>query len=351
MTPLTKQQALQRSWPGNVAVAPVVPPKLVLRRAASVIAERREPAWLLQRVLERRVLAVLAGPRGSFKSFVALDWMLRIGLSGQPVVILSGEGGGLDRRMAAWQQVHAPDTSPETWPVYVLERPLDLTSSAVLVDLTAAIDAALHPAAILIDTLSKFSPGLDENDNAEVAEYLHRLAAGLRDRYGCTVLLVAHSGHGDAKRPRGASALMANPDAEYIIERPDPAGMLVTVSRERFKDTPSLPALAYQARVVDLGRRDSYGEPVTSLVLDAAEAPPPKPAGKWGRNQTALLAALKEWARAHPDGNHISTTDITALLAAQGVSRQRRHEVLNSLVNARVLTAALGGYTFDRMAL
>ena len=204
---------------------------------------------------------------------------------------------------------------------------------------------------MLIDTLSKFSPGLDENDNAEVAQYLHRLSAGIRDRYECTVLLVAHSGHGDAKRPRGASALMANPDAEYIIERPDPVGMLVTVSRERFKDTPSLPALAYKARIVDLGRCDSYGEPVTSLVIEPTDTPPLKLAGKWGRNQLAAIGALKEWARSRADTSHISTPDMTALLKAQGIRHQRRHEVLNSLVNARMLTASIGGYTFDREAL
>ena len=34
---------------------------------------------------------------------------------------------------------------------------------------------------------------------------------------------------------------MANPDAEYIVDRPDPNGMTVTISRDRFKDGPALP--------------------------------------------------------------------------------------------------------------
>lgn len=326
-------------------------PAIALRPAAAIIDERREPQWLLHKVLDRNVLAVLTGPRGSFRSFIARDWMLRIAVRGLPVVILSGERGGLDRRMAAWLAMHAPHTGPVTLPIHVLERPLDLTADAVLADLAAAIDSLPHPAAVLIDTLSKFSPGLDENDNAEVAQYLHRLSAGMRDRYRCTVLLVAHSGHGDTQRPRGASALMANPDAEYIIERPDPVGMLVTVSRERFKYTPSLPALAYKARVVDLGRCDSYGDPVTSLVIEPTDVSPAKPSGKWGHNQLSAIGALKEWARAHPDSSHIATPDVVALLKARGIRHQRRHEVLNSLVNARILTAAVGGYTFDRAAM
>lgn len=346
---------VKRPSPSSVAKRPKALTSAVaiqLRHASDVLRERREPQWLIHRVLERSVLAVLAGPRGSFKSFVALDWMMRVATHGLPVVILSGEGGGLDRRMAAWLQAHAPSADPASLPVFVLERALDLTADEVLDDLAVAIDSASTvPAAVLVDTLSKFSPGLDENDNADVAEYLHRLSAAIRDRYECTVLLVAHSGHGDAKRPRGASALMANPDAEYIIERPDPVGMLVTVSRERFKDTPSLPALAYKARIVDLGRCDSYGEPVTSLAIEPTDTPPVKPAGKWGRNQLAAIGALKEWARAHPDSSHISTPDMAALLKAQGIRHQRRYEVLNSLVNARILTASIGGYTFDREAL
>ncbi len=40
---------------------------------------------------------------------------------------------------------------------------------------------------------------------------------------------------------------MANPDAEYIVERPDPQGMTATVTRERFKDCAPLPPLAYRA--------------------------------------------------------------------------------------------------------
>ena len=324
---------------------------IALRQIADIVAEQREPAWLLRSVLEKRVLAVLAGPRGSFKSFVALDWALRTAITGFRVVLLSGEGGGLDRRVDAWIRTHAPDTPLKALAVFVLERPVNLNSCETLAELRQAIDrAGTRPDLVLIDTLSKFSPGLDENDNAEVAAYLARLAEALRDAFGCTVLLVAHSGHGDTKRPRGASALMCNSDAEYIVERPDPAGMLVTVTRERFKDTPSLPALAYQARVVDLGRCDSYGEQVTSLALEPTDAPPSKPAGKWGRNQLAAIVALKEWARAHPESSHISTPDITALLKAQSVRHQRRHEVLNSLVNARILTASIGGYTFDKAA-
>jgi hypothetical protein len=225
---------------------------------------------------------------------------------------------------------------------------LRLTADGDLPDLIEAIETGgFKPSLITIDTLSKYATGLDENDNSEMARYLGDIATGLRDRFDATVMLVAHSGHGDAKRPRGASALMCNPDAEYIIERPAPTAMTVTVSRERFKDYPALDPLAYAAEVIDLGRCDAHGERVASLVLRSTDGQPVK-ARAAGKNQQRAAAALGEWLRANPAATHIPSDEIRAVLKTQGVSRQRQPEALNWLVNARVLTAAVGGYSVDR---
>jgi AAA domain len=320
-------------------------PRVVLRRAHEIVAEQREIAWLLYKILEACVLAVLAGPRGTFKSFIALDWVMRIALQGYTVVILSGEGAGLDRRIDAWMRTHAPDVDLATLSILVLEHPLNLNLAADMEALREALEALPEkPAAVVVDTFSKFSAGIDENDNSEVAAYLSALAEQIREAFQTTVLLVAHSGHGDAKRPRGASTLMANPDAEYIVERPSPTVMNVTVSRERFKDGASLPPLAYEAKVIDLGRTDAYGEAVTSLALVTSDAPPiPKRAGKY---QERFETALKEFKRTHSDVTHISSADMTALCKAHEIPAKRRREVYDSFVNARVLSPAVGGYAF-----
>ncbi len=327
---------------------------IALRPLSEIVAEQREPQWLLRNIIEAMVLAVLAGPRGSFKSFVALDWAMRMALAGHGVVILSGEGAGIDRRAAAWLQQHAPDRDIASLPIVVLERPVNLNNAQVRSMVAKAVKALpWKPAMIVIDTLSKFAPGLDENDNSEAAGFLSALAIDLRDELTCTVLLVAHSGHGDAKRPRGASVLMANPDAEYMVSRPDPKGMRVTVSRERFKDTASLPPLAYTARVVDLGRRDKYGDPVTSLVLDSTEPSLIQASRATLRpNQEKAVAALKEWCRANPNASHITTIALQAVLKSQGLSdRRRRPEVIDWLYGQRILTPAIGGFTVDAKAL
>ena len=105
------------------------------------------------------------------------------------------------------------------------------------------------------------------------------------------------------------------------------------------------------AKTVDLGRVDSYGEPVTSLVLEATDPLPEKPKGVWGRNQAAAVTALKEWSRSHPGVTLISTIEFNALLSTQGIRPKRRREIQDSLVNARILTPSIGGWTFDPAAL
>jgi hypothetical protein len=157
-------------------------PRVALRRAHEIVAEKRETTWLLHKILEACVLAVLAGPRGTFKSFIALDWLMRIALKGLTVVILSGEGAGIDRRIDAWMRTHAPDIDLATLSILVLEHPLNLSLVADMQALREAIEALPQPPAVVaVDTFSKFSAGIDENDNSEVAAYLSGLSQEIRE--------------------------------------------------------------------------------------------------------------------------------------------------------------------------
>jgi hypothetical protein len=250
-------------------------PNIQFRHLAEIVAEKREPEWLLLDVLEANVLAVLVGPRGSFKSFIAFDWAMRAAMAGEGVVILSGEGAGIDRRADAWMRTFGQGRELKDLNVIAYEGILRLTQKEILDELAASLsNIKFAPRLLLIDTLSKYSPGLNENDNSEVAEFLSGLAVELRDAFKQTVLLVAHTGHENQGRIRGAYTLAANPDAEYVVKRKDPQGMEVEVSRDRFKDTPSLPPLRYTASSVNLHRDDKQGRPVSSLILEPDHSPP-----------------------------------------------------------------------------
>jgi hypothetical protein len=320
--------------------------RLVLRPVSEIVSERRESVWLIHNVIEANVLAVLAGPRASFKSFVALDWSMRIASAGNPVVILSGEGAGLGRRVEAWMLTHGQGKALDDLQLLALESVANLNADEEMADLQAAVDeAGIRPALIVVDTFSKFSAGLDENSNQEVAEYLSKLTIGLRERYTSTVLLVAHSGHGDAKRPRGASALMANPDAEYIIERPNPTAMSVAISRERFKDTASMAPLGYEAVEVELGRVDRYGEQVKSLVMKetGVVSKPAVTHSPPGKAQRTILLALRERQKKSETPLVWTLEELRSVGRECGLARQSVHDAVEKLVMSPFLRATVGG--------
>jgi hypothetical protein len=325
--------------------------RLTLRSIGEIVAERREATWLIHNVLEANVLAVLAGPRASFKSFIGLDWAMRIAAAGNPVVILSGEGAGLGRRAEAWVQEHGNGRTLDELRLLALESVANLNAEADMGSLQQGIDeAGIRPALIIVDTFSKFSAGLDENSNQEVAEYLSKLTIGLRERYSATVLLVAHSGHGDSKRPRGASALMANPDAEYIVERPDVQAMVVNVTRERFKDTASMAPVAYEATEVDLGRADKYGERVKSLVMreTAAAGRKEREAMPQGKAQRQLLTALRERQKGSDSEMIWSLPDLRQIGREAAMSKTTAHAAAEALAFSPFMTGTVGGYKLSR---
>jgi hypothetical protein len=321
--------------------------KVELRHIADIVEENREPEWLLHRVIEAKVVAVLAGPRASFKSFIALDWAMRVAMGGQPVAILSGEGGGLGRRVKAWMQTFGGGSNLRDMPILALERPLNLNREEEMAMLVQAVDTAnIRPRLVVVDTLSKFSAGMDENSNQEVAAYLSQVSRFLRERYEASVLIVAHSGHSDSERPRGASALMANPDSEFIVKRAAQPNTHVEVTRQRFKDTGELPNLAYESEVVDLGAADRYGERLTSLVMRETVAHGEKPVSAQipqGKAQRTILVALRERQK-RAEGQMVWTAEEMRQVGREcGLSRQSVHDAVEKLMMSPFLVATIGG--------
>lgn len=346
----TAREKVRAILDGGKDEAPAAP-RIVLRTAAEIIRDTKETDWLIDDVLERKVCALMVGARGSLKSFVALHWLMQCAVEGKGVVALSAEGDGLGRRMDAWHKTFSPAVDMEDLKLVAYERSISLVMDDVRIELSQAIDKiGWAPEVLLIDTLSKYSAGLDENENSEARDFLANLAATFTYVFGCSILLVGHTGYAASDRLRGASSFGANTEAEYIVTRQSPLEFVCKVTRERFKDSPPLEPLAYKGEVVDLGRVDKRGRPVTSLVMRGTDVPAPKLPGM-GANQRKAITALTEWLRARPDAQHISTIDIGELLKAQGINRARKPEVLNSLVNARIITPSVGGYMVDRKAL
>jgi hypothetical protein len=337
-------------------LAPAEPEKreVRIRRLSDILASPTRPRWLLRDILEASVIGLLTGPRGTFKSFIALHWAMCIAIEGSPVVVVSAEGSGIDRRFRAWLQTHQPHHDPENLPVYALERRIDFNTAEGTAELIADIEAlAIRPVLIVIDTLSKNSGAMDENSNTEVKAFIGRLDLELRRRYDATVLLVHHTGHVEQKRARGASALEADTDAAYVITR-QPRSQVVTVSRERFKDSPDLPELTYQAEVVCLGDVDEDGQPVTSVALKAASVEAAKgesrgrePRGTQQKQLLRVLRRLQEESPQGPDGEPQVLTwtpkDLRDIARQSGMSKQTAQDAAAALASF-YLVATVGGY-------
>jgi hypothetical protein len=210
----------------------------------------------------------MTGPRGTYKSFIALDWGMQ-SLEHGPVYVLSAEGTDFDRRAKAWTLAHGHEPTG----LYVAQRRIDLNmhDNIELVRQDCIAVHKIRPVLFVLDTFSKLSGALDENSNTDVKAFIGRLDNGLKRAFDATVLMVTHTGHGEKTRARGASALEADTDAAYIMSRLDNTS--VSITRERFKSSPELEPLVLRPEIVPLGYNDDEGEMVTSIVLRPGEAP------------------------------------------------------------------------------
>lgn len=242
-----------------------------------LLSVRTETEWLLRDVIEAGILALVVGGKGTYKSTLVNDWAMRVALSGKPVFVLSPEGSGLQRRLQGWLDEHAPFTDVNTLPLYVRDRRLNISATEQLDALVSWFDVIEESegqeiALFILDTWSK-GTGHDEDSNTETKKLIGEIDRRLKHRGNkrCTCLIVHHTGHGDQSRGRGASALAADTDAEYIVSKTKENTIKVT--RERFKDSPSLPPLYFAPKILQLGYKDSEGYPATSVVLAPAAAP------------------------------------------------------------------------------
>ena len=118
----------------------------------------------------------------------------------------------------------------------------------------------------------------------------------LRVRFGAAVLIVHHSGHQEADRGRGASALRAAMDAEYRLELKDDIRTLICT---KAKESEKLAPMSFMLEEVELeGWPDEKGQLMTSAVLKPAVPIKRSAPGLKGANRIAL-SALTHTLNAH----------------------------------------------------
>ena len=188
--------------------------------------------YLIKDVLTRGEMSMTAGASGSGKTFLIVDMAMCVA-RGVPffghrvrqggVIYQAGEGAtGLRRkRLRAYREHY--QCADEPVPFVLLESPIDLYSgddqTAAFIDeinywsrkLTSPLEL------VVIDTFSKATPGINENDSADIGRVLERCDQ-IRKATGAHVKLVHHM-NAEGAKPRGHTSMLANIETVIITRQ------------------------------------------------------------------------------------------------------------------------------------
>jgi len=225
------------------------------------------------------------GPSGGGKTFAVLDWVMHMAgglptwagqkVKSSTVVYLAGEGHqGLKGRVAAWKQKKQVNKLN----MWLSKSGCDLNTPAGYQKVVSQIRLLENkPDLIVVDTLHRFLLG-DENSSQDAKTMLDACAA-LMSEFGCSVLLVHHTGVSEEAqhRARGSSAWRGALDIEVSIV-PSKDGRPLEIIQRKQKDGELAEPLYGRIESVPIsGWFDEDGDAVTSATLELV-ATPDKPA-------------------------------------------------------------------------
>ena len=252
-----------------------------LVRADDFSAQPAPISWLVKRWIQDHALVMVHGPSGGGKTFVVLDWCLRIA-SASPewcgnkvrpgnVVYLAGEGHhGLRGRIAAWKHQHKP-TSINMW---LSKHGCDLNTPAGYHKVCEHIRMLPEtPKVVVVDTLHRFLAG-DEN-SAQDAKTMLDACGNLMQEFGCSVILVHHTGVSEEAqhRARGSSAWRGALDIEISVIPAGPNSPMQLVQRKSKDAEIAKPIFLDLQQVTIPGWYDEDNQAVTSAIVIESAAP------------------------------------------------------------------------------
>lgn len=233
--------------------------------------------WLIRGWLQEEALAMIHGPSGAGKTFMAVDWALHLSTGrpewfgqichGGPTVYLAGEGHyGLRARAKAWAVLHDATSLGD---IVFSSAGAHLDTVEGLMKVRKAIrDLPWAPKAIFVDTVHASMQG-DENKAQDVAKVLAACRALILE-FQCTVVLVHHTGlaAGAQERARGSGAWRGGLENEVSVVAAADGKPIQVVGRKQ-KDSElgeTLWAVLDRVTIPDWPL-DRDGFPVTSVVF------------------------------------------------------------------------------------
>ena len=229
--------------------------------------------WIIEDIIPSNSVGMIYGPSGSGKSHVILsiaamiangrDWFDKESKQGN-VLVMAGEGlSGLSRRLRAIEKEH--DLSIVQDKLHISSRAIGLDTENGYKQVEQAIsELDTPPKLIFIDTLSRHLMESEENSNDDMARFINKLE-DIRLKYGCTIVLVHHTGKGGNQTARGASALKANIDFSFFV---DGENKSCSFSCDKMKDADdAIPTKYFEIKAVDLGIVTSKDKPITGACI------------------------------------------------------------------------------------
>jgi hypothetical protein len=245
-------------------------------QSAGELMQTEPIRWRIKGVIPEQGIGAIYGPSGSAKTFLALDMAMHLAGGAMwfgyrirrcPVVYVCLEGeAGLSVRLKAYCE--RKGSIPEG--VDFINQAVNLLDNKDVRDLVLAVQARYAGGGIVvIDTLNRAAPGMDENSSAEMGRVI-AAAKVVQHAVGGLVLFVHHTGKDASKGLRGHSSLHAALDAAIEVSR---TGDVREWSLAKAKDGQDGLSHPFKLEVVTMGL-DNDGDLITSCVVQPAQGAP-----------------------------------------------------------------------------
>jgi hypothetical protein len=197
-------------------------------------------------------------------------------------------------------------------------------------------------ALVPIDTLASCLGGGNENGDGMVL--LTNAAKRIAAQTNACVLLLHHPSKADTSTARGHTSLAAACDSIILVVTESEVGDVRTATLVKARDHATGAQLRFALSPVSLPDRDSFGDPLTTVVVEPATGVPAlKRPG--GRNQEALLTDLERQSRGGK--THFTEAEIIAAAKTLGMTSNRNapRNALMGLLKGGYVTGSPASYT------
>jgi len=337
-------------------------PKFQADLLADAIKSKQALNWILDGYFEDNSLALLVGPVGQFKTFLAIDWAMSIAsgvpwlgcrVTQRPVLYIAGEGrSGVVRRMRGWLLYHGRRPPP----LYIAKNATQLLIPSAVSEIQKFLDEHHQSEPfIVLDTLARnFGPG-NENSTADMSIVIATLDDVLRVAACATVLIVHHvpleSISGSALRSRGSSALPGAADTIITCRRVK-GSIVVHCDKQKEADPPPDKFLADVE--VELDQQDNFGNPITTCVLTESDTPTKQSKfnSMRGIHQRSVIRLLRSRAADSNEPKLFLSHELMNQVLKEAVpDRKRRYDTRKWLIERTWLHKIDDGYEIDTSGL